>query len=256
MAGGNLGQQPFLPLADKLDAAKYLPFEPRNEQGVVFVFALVAEKLGFRVNSIQNPFPDCRATWGKRRIRIEFEFRSRSFETHAHDAKKCDLVVCWKHDWPGMPGGLRVLELRKLLGQAPEVFVVAYNDEFWRNLPRGRQAAGLWSVPATAGPDDLLLVYRPAIAGEEGAITDVFRVNSPVERINKPGWRKEPDWMASIQRVAALGHGIPFSRMRQLGFHGGIESRPNRSKQWPVIYREIQNAAQPSHSLQRWAPVT
>jgi hypothetical protein len=254
MAGGSLLQQPFLPLVDRLDPAKYLPFEPRNEQGVIFVFALVAEKLGFRVQRIQNPFPDCRAVWGERMIRIEFEFRSKSFQSHAHDAKKCDLVVCWKHDWPAMPGGLQVLELRKILGMAPQVFVVAYQDDFWKGLPRDRRPAGLWSVPATAGPDDLLLVYRPAIGRDEGAITDVFRVHSPVERVKRPRWRSEPDWMASIQRVASLAQPIPFSRMRQLGFAGGIESRPNRTKQWPVIYREIQTAARPSHSLKTWAP--
>jgi hypothetical protein len=36
-----------------------------------------------------------------RRVRIEFEFRSKSFHDHGHDPAGCDLVVCWKHDWPG-----------------------------------------------------------------------------------------------------------------------------------------------------------
>lgn len=60
--------------------------------------------------------------------------------------------------------------------------------------------------------------------------------------------------MASIQRIAWLNEWIPFSRMRELGVHGGIESRPRRTEQWPTIYREIERAGRPSHSLKRWAP--
>lgn len=43
-------------------------------------------------------------------MRIEVEYRSRSFRKHRHDAARCDLVVCWEHDWPQCP--LKVLELK------------------------------------------------------------------------------------------------------------------------------------------------
>lgn len=252
MATGHLARK-GLPLpVRQLNPDRYLPFTPRNENGVVYLFALAAEKLGFQVQSVQAAFPDCLATWGRKRVRIEFEFRSSNFERHGHDAKKCDLIVCWKHDWPTMPAGLAPLELRKLFGLAREVFIVAYREPYWSGLPDDREPSSLWSVPASAGPDDLLLIYRPQDGSGEGSITDVFRVNTPPERIRSPGWRSDPDWMAQIQRVAWLAKPIPFSRLRVLGAHGGIESRPRRTKQWPALYTELVHRASPSHSLKKY----
>ena len=92
---------------------------PTNEMGVLFLFGTVAAQLGFVVTWIRSEFPDCEAMilvgpekW--QRIRIEFEYESRNFLKHMHDAKECDLIVCWKHNWPECP--IEVLELSKLLG--------------------------------------------------------------------------------------------------------------------------------------------
>lgn len=253
MAAGYLNRRSLTLPVERLDARHFLPFVPRNENGVVYVFALIAEALGFTVSSVQAGFPDCRATWGQKRVRIEFEYRSSNFGRHGHDAKSCDLVVCWKHDWPTMPAGLAPLELRKLFALARDVFIVAYRDEFWRKLPDDREPGGLWSVPSSAGPDDLLLVYRPQTAGMEGAVTDVFRVHTPPASVARPAWRDDPDWMAEIQRVASLKSPITFSRLRELGAHGGIESRPRRTKLWPALYAELTGPGRPSHSLSRYA---
>jgi hypothetical protein len=46
-------------------------------------------------------------------VRIEFEFRSRTFRDHGHDPDGCDLIVCWEHNWPECP--LEVVELRKVI---------------------------------------------------------------------------------------------------------------------------------------------
>jgi hypothetical protein len=59
--------------------------------------------------------------------------------------------------------------------------------------------------------------------------------------------------MGEIQRVARLGDPIPFARLKMLGAHGGIESRPRRTKLWPSLYDEIVRAGNPSHSLTRYA---
>src|SRR5258707_7223602 len=40
---------------------KGLQHAPVNEQGVVYLFALVSEKLGFRVQGIRSEYPDCMA---------------------------------------------------------------------------------------------------------------------------------------------------------------------------------------------------
>jgi hypothetical protein len=91
---------------------------PVNEQGVVFLFGAMAERLGFVVLRIQTEFPDCeamRVVEGNRMqpVRIEFEFESRNFLRHAHEPTGCDLIVCWEHNWPESP--LEVVELKGAL---------------------------------------------------------------------------------------------------------------------------------------------
>jgi hypothetical protein len=92
--------------------------EPINEQGVLFLFGAMAEKLGFRVTLVQTGFPDVEALievspgrW--KRIRIEIEYESRNFRKHHHGVDGCDMIVCWIHNWKECP--LEVMELRKLV---------------------------------------------------------------------------------------------------------------------------------------------
>ncbi len=91
---------------------------PTEEQGVVYLFGTMSERLGFVVLHIQKAFPDCEALrevgegmW--QRVIIEFEYESLNFVKHGHDASKCDIIVCWKHNWPECP--LEVVELSKLV---------------------------------------------------------------------------------------------------------------------------------------------
>jgi hypothetical protein len=97
-----------------------LQHAPINEQGVVFLFGMVSQELGFIVEAIQAGFPDCEAKRkidpkGKRwqRVRIEFEYQSNNFRQHGHNPSECDLIVCWEHNWPDCP--LEVLELRSVI---------------------------------------------------------------------------------------------------------------------------------------------
>jgi hypothetical protein len=97
-----------------------LRHEPVNEQGVVFLFGMVARELGYHVEAVQTGFPDCEAkrqvangSW--QRVRIEFEFESRNFRDHGHDAEGCDVIVCWHHNWAECPGRIEVVELRTLI---------------------------------------------------------------------------------------------------------------------------------------------
>jgi hypothetical protein len=94
-----------------------LAFAPINEMAVVFLFGAVARQLGFVVTRLQKEFPDCEALrrvdrerW--QRILIEFEYESRNFLAHEHNVKGCDMIICWRHNWPECP--LEVLELGKL----------------------------------------------------------------------------------------------------------------------------------------------
>jgi len=95
-----------------------LAYAPVNEMGVVFLFGWMAPQLGYVVHWLQSEFPDCEVM---RRVgedscqlvKAEFEYESRNFLKHMHDVKGCDLIICWRHNWPECP--LEVLELRKAL---------------------------------------------------------------------------------------------------------------------------------------------
>jgi hypothetical protein len=91
-----------------------------NEQGVVFLFGMVARELGYLVEAVQTGYPDCEAKRqigpGKwQRVRIEFEYESRNFRDHGHPVDGCDIIVCWRHNWQDCPQNLEVLELRTVI---------------------------------------------------------------------------------------------------------------------------------------------
>ena len=97
-----------------------LTYGPLNEQGVVYLFALLSKKLGFIVEEIKSSFPDAkgrrknaRGQWEE--VWIEFEYKSSNFKAHGHDSSECDLIVCWEHDWKGCT--LEVVELRTALSR-------------------------------------------------------------------------------------------------------------------------------------------
>jgi hypothetical protein len=96
------------------------PYEPVNEMGVMVLFSMMAQHLGFVIESVQAGFPDCQAKievepgrW--QHFRIEFEYESRGFKQHGHDPSQCDLIVCWRHNWKNCPPHIQVLELSKLV---------------------------------------------------------------------------------------------------------------------------------------------
>jgi hypothetical protein len=91
-------------------------YGPTSEGGVISLFGAMAVSLGFLILKVQTEFPDCEAlrVAGKDRnrpVKIEFEYESRNFLRHMHDPAKCDIIVCWEHNWPECP--LEVIELKK-----------------------------------------------------------------------------------------------------------------------------------------------
>jgi hypothetical protein len=91
-----------------------LVYSPLNENGVIFLFGKVADDLNMYIEEIKPGFPDCigRRFIGKgwERVAIEFEYQSLNFKQHGHDPKKCDLIICWEHNWDNCP--IEVLELK------------------------------------------------------------------------------------------------------------------------------------------------
>jgi len=93
---------------------------PINEQGVIFLFGMLARDLGFLVEAVQIGFPDCEAkrTFRKgkwKRVRIEFEYESKNFLAHGHPFDGCDVIVCWRHNWAECPANLEVVELSSVI---------------------------------------------------------------------------------------------------------------------------------------------
>ncbi len=116
---------PRRPLKDRplLGAPMSLPamaYEPVNEMGVMVLFSMMAQQLGFVIEAVQSGFPDCEAKievepgrW--QHFRIEFEYESLQFKKHGHDPSQCDMIVCWRHNWKNCPPNIQVLELSKLV---------------------------------------------------------------------------------------------------------------------------------------------
>lgn len=101
-----------------------LRFAPINEQGVVYLFGMISKELGFLIESVRTEYTDCE---GKRcvdqqeqrweHVRIEFEYKSSDFRDHGHSAERCDLIVCWFHNWRDCP--IEVLELSSQIKSLP-----------------------------------------------------------------------------------------------------------------------------------------
>jgi|SRR5579885_3496758 hypothetical protein len=121
----NLSNTPSKPSRERATYGNPLDFsglrhEPVNEQGVVLLFGMLAQKLGYIVEAVRIGFPDCEAKrqigpqrWEK--VRIEFEFESRNFRDHGHPPDGCDLIVCWRHNWEDCPTHLEIVELSKVV---------------------------------------------------------------------------------------------------------------------------------------------
>lgn len=243
----------------RLDGAA-MNYAPVNELGVVLLFAQVAKKYRIRVDNIQARFPDCIAyqTIGgeEKQLRIEFEFRSKSFDRHRHDKKKCDMIVCWEHDWVRCPPRIRVLELRREFGLGFNVWIQPVSGEYAQELARGNSFTG-WSVAPRAMEGDLVLFYRTR---PEMCIADVFRLSGPVfwghrarrsksdriRRLETSRWTKDMDHFAPIRRVCRLAAPVFLADLRRdkilrtAGFvRGSMQGRPNASEYWPYLHEMI-----------------
>jgi hypothetical protein len=99
-----------------------LRFAPINEQGVVYLFGMISQELGYLIESVRTAYPDCE---GKRcfdkegnqweHVQIEFEYKSSNFREHGHNPDQCNVIVCWVHDWKECPADIDVVELKSAI---------------------------------------------------------------------------------------------------------------------------------------------
>jgi hypothetical protein len=241
-----------------------LHYAPENELGVVFLFAHLARKWRLRIDAIQSKFPDCiafqKVQGREKRIRIEFEHRSRNFKTHRHDPAKCDWLVCWEDNWPDAPRSLQIIELRREFGLGFNVWVIPMNDPFKAELAEIEKSkpGWRWSLPSQCHKGDLILYYftRP-----EQCIRHIF-VAADRSRKVTAGWKEGKDYMGPIQRVCRLKAAIFFedlSAHRVLStahfVRAKMRGRANATEYWPYLYDLIvRRNAEAATSLRRFAP--
>jgi hypothetical protein len=121
-AEGTWRTLPNRPLYGPLMAMPLITHAPTNELELIHLFGKIGPLLGFVVLRIKGTYPDCEALRRVRggfwqRVRIEFEIESANFPRHGHAPKKCDMIVCWRHNWQKCPDGLEVLELQSVMGK-------------------------------------------------------------------------------------------------------------------------------------------
>lgn len=239
-----------------------LPFEPENELGVVYLFGLVARRLGFHVEDISASYPDCLATLGnggqKHKVRIEFEFKSSSFRAHRHDPKKCDVVVCWTHNWPELPRRIQVIELSKIFGVGRSVWIASYAAKNDDDLAHTTVAN--WSVPRPARPGDLVLFYltRPV-----GGIKYAFEIRTD-PTVARAGYREGTDVFAKMRKVAAFKCPLTLEAMRESRalrsahfVRQSFQSRTIVNAHWPALHAAlIERNPAAERSLRKFAPET
>ncbi len=239
-----------------------LQFAPENELGVVFLFSEYAKRKRIRVEKIRPGFPDCiayqKAQGKEKKIRVEFEFRSRNFKSHpGHTARGCDWIVCWEHNWPDVPASIHVVELRREYGLGFNVWIQPVSGEYAEGISE-ITTDDRWSVPSLAHPGDLLLFYhtRP-----DKMIQDLFTLTGRVHKVNA-GWKSGKDYMAPIRRVCQLKSPIFLEDLRQDQIlrtspfiRANMQGRPNATEYWPhLLDRIIKRNPSVRTKLKKYAP--
>ncbi len=222
-----------------------LQYAPVNEQGVVFLFSKYVKKHRLVIEKIRGAFPDCiayqKVGGEEKRVRIEFEYKSKNFSTHHHSAKGCDWIVCWEHNWPGIPKHLQVVELRKEFGLGFNVWVQPVSNEYKKQISKVKSST-VWSVPSEATKGDLILFYHNS---PDQCFKQVFRLDERVDYV-KAGWKKGKDYMGRIRYLTTLPAPIFFQDLkrdrvlRTAGFVRGLmQGRPKVTEYWPYIHEMI-----------------
>jgi hypothetical protein len=163
-------------------------------------------------------------------------------EGMVNNANECDYIVCWHHDCPKVPAGIKVIELKKYFGVSFKVWVqVAIRSQCGQLEKRDVLERAL-STQTTHG--DLLLMYR---AYPDCKITDVFRYTGHELMPGPASWRDGNANFGRIERVCKLASPVFLDDLRS---HRILQTAPfvRRNMQgrallasayWPDLYSMI-----------------
>lgn len=174
----------------------------------------ILTKKSFYIEEIRPQFPDYiayrRMGDSERKCRIEFEFRSSNFKAHRHDSGKCDVIVCWHHDWPDVPKGFEVVELKRYFGVSRKVWIQQAIKSQCEYL--GEHNRMKWALSKRAIPGDVLLMYK---CSPVSAITDVFVFSGNDIARGGAGWREGEAYLGEIRRICHLVSPIFLDDLRK-----------------------------------------
>lgn len=108
---------------------------PNNEQSTIVLFAKVAAEMGYMFKEMGTRCPDAILEKDGKLVRVEFEYKAKTFQAHKHNPDDVDLIICWEDDWPQSP--LPVLSLEKYVTLAeirPERPTVEVKPSLWQRL--------------------------------------------------------------------------------------------------------------------------
>jgi hypothetical protein len=219
-----------------------LHYAPENEQGVVFLFAHLARKFRMRIDRIKQGFPDCIAyeklSGVERKVRIEFEYKSRAFSIHRHPVNGCDCIVCWEHDWPECPRTIRVIELRRHFGLGFKVWLQPATAPQVHHLDKNRVC---WAARNGAHVGDLMVMYRCL---PEKCVRELFWLATPLRSGRcDPAWRDGTCMAGEFRIVCRLSSPVFLEDLkshrvlRTAGFvRGRLQGNRDVTSYWPHIY--------------------
>jgi len=99
---------------------------PQNEAETIELFRFLEPWIRWRIVHLQTRFPDAVIEYQNgARLIAEFEHSSANYRAHGHPDEGCDLIVCFRDNWPDAPVPVWALE------------EVMFPDK--RNLVRARQ---------------------------------------------------------------------------------------------------------------------
>ena len=113
-------------LLEEMSLVQAIPAVRIDEKAVIFLFGRIFRFLNFDDVTVgHEKAGDLDAwAWNEREQRdtiIEFEATSRNFKVHKHDPNKCNLIVCWEHNWKECPNNIDVLELKQFWEKAQKL---------------------------------------------------------------------------------------------------------------------------------------
>lgn len=221
-------------IVGKLINFRGLVYAPVEENGVIFLFSKLNEDINLNVETVRKGFPDCIA---KRKIGadrweevlIEFEFKSSDFKRHRHlesmgKGVKCDMIVCWEHDWKDCPKEIEVLELKSEYRKYDN-----YSEEEPEKESKSKE------------------VKRDLIFKNFNASRQLFeKFNKAILTIDKTIWMKEAKWRIfyySPERVF-FNLAVQKKGLKLILFTGGkhikgvepVSEEGSYAQKWGVLY--------------------